>query len=219
MCARLKITYDRKRLLELAGLIDNIDSLITNPNLAPSEHANIIALSNDRCKLRPASFGLVPHWSKTFKLEYSTFNTRVETAHEKPAFKASFAKRHCLIPVCGFYEWVNDSSNKKQPYLFTRIDKNLIYFAGIWSRCIINNEERYSFSILTTEPDEHYKQYHHRKPIILKDEDRMRWLKNDRSDTFDFTNQLASEHLCINPVSKAVNNPSMKDLDLINIAQ
>lgn len=179
MCARLRITYDRKRLLELAALIKNIDSVITNPNLAPSEQANIIALSGDNLKIRPASFGLIPHWSKSFKLEYSTFNTRIETAHEKPAFKDAFAKRHCLIPVSGFYEWVSDDTIKKQPYLFTRKDENLIYFAGIWSRCVIDDEELYSFSILTTEPDDLYKQYHHRKPIILKDEDRLRWLAND----------------------------------------
>ena len=32
-------------------------------------------------------------------------NARAETLAEKNAYKPSFAKRRCLIPADGFYEW------------------------------------------------------------------------------------------------------------------
>lgn len=61
------------------------------------------------------------------------------------------------------------------------------------------------------------KTYHHRKPIILRDEDRLRWLANDNA--FDFNDQMSSEQLAINSISKAVNDPSVKDLVLTDAAE
>ncbi len=48
-------------------------------------------------------------------------NARVETVHEKPAFRRAFLKRRCLLPADGFYEGVpgKDPATgkaRKQPY-------------------------------------------------------------------------------------------------------
>ena len=171
MCARLRLLYSKEKLKELSDFIENLDSIITNSNLAPSENANIIALSGNHLKTKPARFGLIPSWFKTEEVKYSTFNAKIETADQKPTFEDAFKKRHCLIPVSGFYEW-REENGQKQPYLFTRKNNDLIYFAGIWNRFLNDQNEIYSFSILTTEPDHQYSKYHHRKPIILRNKGR-----------------------------------------------
>ena len=52
-----------------------------------------------------AEWGLIPFWAKDAKIAYSTINARAETVTLKPAFRAAFKARRCLIPADGFYEW------------------------------------------------------------------------------------------------------------------
>jgi putative SOS response-associated peptidase YedK len=39
-------------------------------------------------------------------------NARAETLAEKPSFRSALLRRHCLIPVDGFYEWKKEGSGK-----------------------------------------------------------------------------------------------------------
>ena len=55
-------------------------------------------------------------------------NARSETAVEKNLFADSMAKRRCLIPASGFYEW----DRYKARYRFTLPEKELILLAGIF---------------------------------------------------------------------------------------
>jgi putative SOS response-associated peptidase YedK len=45
------------------------------------------------------------YWAKDPKIAYRTINARAETVDEAPSFRRAFAKRRCLIPADGFYEW------------------------------------------------------------------------------------------------------------------
>ena len=57
-------------------------------------------------------WGLVPAWSKEPKTKYSTINARAETVAEKPAYRAAFRQRRCLIPATGYYEWQQQGDAK-----------------------------------------------------------------------------------------------------------
>ncbi|MGW7008493.1 SOS response-associated peptidase family protein, partial [Streptomyces sp. NPDC054933] len=57
-------------------------------------------------QLRPLQWGLVPSWAKSLSIGSKMINARVGTVHEKPAYRRAFAKRRCLLPADGFYEWV-----------------------------------------------------------------------------------------------------------------
>jgi putative SOS response-associated peptidase YedK len=50
-------------------------------------------------------WGLVPYWAKDLSIGNKLINARSETVQSKPAFQQSFARRRCLIPATGFYEW------------------------------------------------------------------------------------------------------------------
>lgn len=48
-------------------------------------------------------------------------NARSETITEKPPFKAAAARRRCLVPADGYYEWQNTDEGEV-PYLCHRAD-------------------------------------------------------------------------------------------------
>ena len=74
------------------------------------------ARSEDVRELHVARWGLVPFWAKDVSIGARLINARVETVHEKPAFRRAFARRRCLVPADGYYEWQTLRSGAKQPY-------------------------------------------------------------------------------------------------------
>src|SRR6478735_564012 len=77
-----------------------------------------------------ARWGLIPFWMKE-KPKVPHINARAETVHKLPLFREAFAKRRCLIPATGFYEW-QQRDDGKQPFRFRRKDLEPFAFAGIW---------------------------------------------------------------------------------------
>jgi putative SOS response-associated peptidase YedK len=65
-----------------------------------------------------ARWGLIPFWMKE-KPKAPHINARAETVQKLPLFREAFAKRRCLIPATGFYEW-QKRDDGKQPYRFGR---------------------------------------------------------------------------------------------------
>jgi len=58
-------------------------------------------------ELRVVRWGLVPFWAKDPSIGSRMINARVETVDAKPSFRSAFAKRRCLLPADGFYEWLS----------------------------------------------------------------------------------------------------------------
>ena len=58
-------------------------------------------------------------------------SARAETAADKPAFRAAFKRRRCLIPTSGFYEW-QATDGRKQPMHIHAADGGLLSLAGLW---------------------------------------------------------------------------------------
>jgi hypothetical protein len=59
-------------------------------------------------------------WAKDLSIGYKMINARNETVRQKPTFKYSFARRRCLIPADGFFEWAKDGA-KKRPFNIGRL--------------------------------------------------------------------------------------------------
>jgi len=53
--------------------------------------------------LRLLEWGLVPGWART--PSRPMINARAETLVEKPSFRAAAARRRCLVPANGYFEW------------------------------------------------------------------------------------------------------------------
>jgi len=121
-------------------------------------------------------WGLIPSWASDPAIGNRMINARAETAPDKPAFRAAFRRRRCLVAADGFYEWQR-SGRGKQPYFFRTRDDRLFAFAGLWESWEgADHLAIESCTILTTEAGEPVLPIHDRMPVILAPGDYDRWL-------------------------------------------
>jgi putative SOS response-associated peptidase YedK len=125
-------------------------------------------------------WGLVPSWSKDPSIANRLFNARGETVAEKPSFRSAFAKRPCVIPVDGFYEWDHRPGRHKQPHYFTRSDGQPILLAGLYERwhdpSTPDAPALQTCTVITTTPSDDMEELHDRMPVILAVPDVETWL-------------------------------------------
>ena len=58
----------------------------------------------------------MPSWAKDSNVGYRMINARAETVTDRPAFRAAFARRRCLLPADAYYEWqLLHTSGEAQP--------------------------------------------------------------------------------------------------------
>src|SRR5688572_1894682 len=87
-------------------------------NIAPTDEIPIVRIDprDGERELVMARWGLVPAWMKE-KPKVPHINARAETVYEKPLFREAFARRRCLIPATGLYEW-QKRADGKQPWRY-----------------------------------------------------------------------------------------------------
>jgi putative SOS response-associated peptidase YedK len=155
-------------------------------------------------ELRVVRWGLVPFWAKDPSIGSRMINARVETVDSKPAFRRAFAKRRCLLPADGFYEWlkVEDQGKvRKQPYYIHRADNGVLAFAGLYElwrdkSAPEDHPEAWLWTavIITTRAEDEVGHIHERMPMVI---DPARW-----DDWLDPANTEASHvHALLAPAS------------------
>jgi putative SOS response-associated peptidase YedK len=156
----------------------------------------------------------VPFWAKDEKIGNSLINARADTAASKPAFRAAFKSRRCLVPASGFYEWMKvEGSKAKKPHYIERADEEPMFFAGLWEKWDKGGDTSggpvESYTILTTEPNTLMASIHNRMPVILEPEDFSAWLSQETpADRLNaLLRPLPAELMMARPVSTLVNNP------------
>jgi len=100
-------------------------------------------------------FGLVPHWSTDLRITRSTYNARSETAMEKPSFRDAWRRgQHCIIPAEALFEpdW---RSGRAVAARIGSADGAPLGVAGLWSCWRAQEQEIFSFTMLTVNADHH----------------------------------------------------------------
>lgn len=139
--------------------------------------------------MRAMRWGLVPSWARDSQKLPNLFNARVETAFEKPSFRSAVKRRHCVIPMDGWYEWVpgepaasGGKAGPKQPFHMRMPGDRGLLMAGLWEARRDPEDESVtllSCTMLTTEALGPLRQVHERMPLVVSPDVLADWLDPD----------------------------------------
>ncbi len=214
MCGRFAFYSPTEATAALFG-VAGAPAVAPRYNIAPSQ--DILAIRNDEAARREVvllHWGLVPFWAKDASIGNRMINARSETAAEKPAYRAAFRRRRCIVPADGFYEW-RRTGEWKTPYFISLASGEPFAFAGLWERWVDkgSGEELQSATLLTTAANEFMSRLHDRMPVILDPAAAKQWLDGDDTALGDAA--ADSNTLQAWPVRRVVNNARNEGSDLI----
>lgn len=181
MCGRYDLNQS-PQLLMLYFRLAAPPAAFSNADVRPTDVAPIIRDQDGQRLALPARWGLIPGWAKDETIARHTFNARGETVAEKPAFRAAFKHRRCLVPVSAFYEWQAIPGEKtKQKLRFASPDGKPLALAGLWEawQRPETGEAVETFTIITTAANGLMAPIHDRIPAILGANDWDPWLDPD----------------------------------------
>lgn len=249
MCGRYASTRGRQELVDFFGIDgDEGDELEPDFNVAPTKPVPIAltrrsggdgasgvggeeratrAANEERTRpenvreLHVARWGLVPFWAKDASIGARLINARVETAHEKPAFRRSFALHRCLVPADGYYEWQITEEGGKQPHFIRPADGGVLPMAGlyaVWRSPEAPDGRLLSCTVITTEATDDVGRIHDRMPMLVEPERFAAWLDPALTDPDEVRSLLvpaAEGRLESYPVSTAVNKVANNGPELV----
>ena len=228
MCGRFSSTSQLQFLLEQFRAEPlGVEGHQPSWNVAPASDILVVTASPDGARqLRALRWGLVPRWAKDPSGANKMINLRAETVREKKGWRSTLARKRCIIPIDGFYEWQDQGKGqRKQPFYITSRDFSPLALAGLWATWRDpaagkdeqgdgkgkgdDGDELWTCTILTTAANHLMESVHHRMPVILAPEDWDTWLDPNNTDTDELAKLLVpapEEMLTLWPVDMAVGN-------------
>jgi putative SOS response-associated peptidase YedK len=227
LCGRYASTKDPAKLAAEFDAVDATEGEAPGPdhNVAPTKRVVAVVERHVRDhdgeadpqaterSLRVLRWGLVPHWAKDRSIAAKMINARAESVASKPAFRSSLARRRCLVPADGWFEWKREDG-RKQPFFMTRTDGASLAFAGIWSTwhdpaADGDAPPLVTMAVLTTEAVGVLGEVHDRMPLLLDPTQWARWLDPSATDVAELLRPPAEDSVAaleLRPVSSAVNS-------------
>jgi putative SOS response-associated peptidase YedK len=185
------------------------DDLGARYNVAPTDPVYAVVEASGARRLGTMRWGLIPTWADDPRVGSRMINARAETLATKPAFRRLLARRRCLVPADGFYEWrPAPPGGKKQPVHLRPRGGGLLAFAGLWDSWRSPEGERVvSCAIVTTPASEEVAPLHDRMPAVLDPGVWDVWLDPGLDDPEQLSTLLVpSSGLELVEVSTAVND-------------
>lgn len=179
MCGRYAVTLPPEAMREAFAYREQ-PNFPPRYNIAPTQPVPVIRLDEGRRQFILMRWGFIPGWVKDPKSFPLVINIRSESAGEKPSFRAALARRRCLMPADGFYEWHRLGQGRQQenrPYLFRRPDRGFFAFAALWETWHSQDgSEIDTVAIVTGSANGQMAAIHHRSPVIVPPEAFDAWL-------------------------------------------
>ena len=218
MCGRFAFYSPAEAVAALFDIHGDVPELEPRYNVAPTQP---IAASREtdggERQFVMLRWGLVPHWAKDPSIGNRMINARVETAAEKPSFRAAFRQRRCIVFADGFYEWRKEGS-VKTPYFISLRSGEPFAFAGLWEAWTdrATGESLQTATLLTRQANAFLSGLHDRMPVILGPEAAGRWLGRDAA----LPDEPGAEGSGFRawPVSRRVNHAANEGPDLVEPA-
>jgi len=224
MCGRFYIIHP-KDAFEKAFSITGLGPVRPRYNIAPTQKTIVAGLNREGdLTASTMRWGLVPSWSDDTSIAGKLINARSETAHTKPAFRQAFARRRCVVPASGFFEWhAETGGDRKTPYAIARADEKPLAFVGLYERWRggdhgggdneDGNTPLLTFTILTMDAAPSIARLHHRQPVMLSPDNALAWLADATLPGIDQTPELE-----VTGVSTRVNSPKNDDAAVLEPA-
>lgn len=167
-------------------------------NVAPTQEVYAIARHGDTTRLGTLRWGLIPPWADDPRIGARMINARAESVAHRPAFRQAFARRRCLLPADGFYEWqAVPGASTRQPWYIRGRDSRPLAFAGLWEAWRPGGtqggrkEGIVSGTIVTTTANEAVTHLHDRMPVVLSPGAWEAWLDPANHDVESLQGLLA----------------------------
>jgi putative SOS response-associated peptidase YedK len=235
VCGRYAAARDTATLVEEFQVETVVDPAPgPNYNVAPTNQVAFVVdrpvedASGLQRQLRVARWGLVPSWAKDPKIGARMINARWEHAADKPAFRVAFAKRRCLIPADGYFEWYAPAAlpgalpasakPRKQPFFIHRADGAGLALAGLYEFWRPTADEAWlvTVTVLTTDAIGPLAAIHDRMPVMIAPSGYSRWLDPAARVDEQFDGRLQADLLTAHPVSTAVNSVRNNSPELLD---
>lgn len=216
MCGRYSITTPTEAIQRVFQVPER-PNLPARYNVAPTQEVPAVRLQTEPDDagggrhLVMLRWGLIPFWADDPAIGNRMINARAESAAGKPAFRAAFKRRRCLLVADGFYEWKKPAApaGRKQPYRVQLQSGEPFGLAGLWERWTNPDDQSVveSCTILTAEANELCRPIHPRMPVILRPDAFDAWLdaETDPDAAQALLRPHPSEGMTAYPVSTKVN--------------
>ena len=238
MCGRF-VSASSPALIADRFAVDEVDASVGDErapdyNVSPRRPVLAVREHDDHRVLSRLRWGLVPSWAKDLAIGDKMINARAETVAEKPAYRKAFAKRRCIIPADGFYEWkpgvapTGGGKPIKQPFFIHRRDGEPLAFAGLWEVWKVpegldpdlggSDGWLRSCAIVTGPPNEVLAPIHNRMPVVLPESAWEQWLDPEEHDVEALSRLLVpapSELFEAYEIATLVNNARNNGSDLV----
>ena len=152
-----------------------------NWNVKPTNSVEMAFLHDDVLRSTTARWWFVPHWHKKDVKEWkaTTFNAKIETAHEKPTFRTAWKSSRCIIPASGYYEWTGPKGAKQPWWIAPKINAPVFFFAGLHSWL---SDGTRTCTIITRPALKQIEHLHARTPVMLAEDEVKPWLTISETD-------------------------------------
>jgi putative SOS response-associated peptidase YedK len=236
VCGRYASTRSTQDLVAEFDAVDLTggEELGADYNVAPTKRVHVIRESRRSAEAAPdaepaqtptrvldvVKWGLVPSWSKDPATGGRMLNARAESLTSKPAFRAAFSRRRCIVPADGWFEWTpKENEPGKQAFYMTPSDGSVVAFAGLWEVWGEGDDRLYTCTIVTTDAIGDLTKVHDRMPLLLPQDRWAAWLGEtevaDRAELIAPPPQALVDALEIRPVGSAVGNVRNNGVELL----
>jgi len=175
-------------------------------NVAPGRTLYVVAPSRAGLRLGTMQWGLVPSWSAGPGSGPRPINARAESLTEKPVFAEAAARRRCIVPADGFYEW----DSERLPFHLAAPDGAPLAFAAVWDRWVPpEGDPLLTVVVVTTAANSDVAPLHDRMPAVLPRSAWARWLDPgavEGGDARAVLRPAPAGSLVVRPASRSVNN-------------
>lgn len=215
MCGRFAFYSPAEATAALFG-VNGAPPVEPRFNIAPTQYVAAVRDGSDaKRELVMLRWGLVPFWAKEPSIGNRMINARAETVAEKPAYRAAYRHRRCLVLADGFYEW-HRGGDTKVPWFISLASDEPCALAALWEQWHDkeSGDDLQTTTLLTTEANDFMAPLHHRMPVILTPESADTWLAGGDGLFASWT----APKLRAWPVDRRVNNARNEGEDLLEPA-